>query len=188
MGDNGYMLSTLAPNESPIQVPFSAKRTPPATIQPPPVPGDIATSTPSRSALCVVRTVVSVVPSCVCVHICGSLSLQTLVQNVPRCDVMCCDVPCCAVLCCVVFRRAVCALPRFVEHCCAVLCCAAPGCAVLCCAAPGCAVPCYAVLWRAVLCRAVPYCAVWCWRPGRTPRLVGPILGPLWLQSGPMQE
>ena len=128
------------------------------------------------------------VPSCVCVHICGSPCLQTLVQNVPRCDVMCCDVPCCAVLCCVVFRRAVCALPRFVEHCCAVLCCAAPGCAVLCCAAPGCAVPCYAVLWRAVLCRAVPYCAVWCWRPGRTPRLVGPILGPLWLQSGPMQE
>ncbi len=102
------------------------KRTPPATIQLPIVPGDIATPTPSHSALCVVRTVLSVVPSC------GSPSLQTLVQNVPRCDVMCCDVPCCAVLCCVVFRRAVCALPRFVEHCCAVLCCAAPGCAVLC--------------------------------------------------------
>ena len=118
------------------------KRTPPATIQLPLVPGDIATPTPSHSALCVVRTVLSVVPSCVCVQICGSLSLQTLVQNVPRCDVMCCDVPCCVVLCCVVFRRAVCALPRFVEHCCAVLCCAAPRCAVLCCAAPGCAVPC----------------------------------------------
>ena len=41
------------------------------------------------------------------VQICSSLSLQTLVQNVPRCDVMCCDVQCCAVLCCVVFRRAV---------------------------------------------------------------------------------
>ena len=118
MGDNGYMLSTQAPNESPMQVPFSAKRTPPATIQPPPVPGNIATSTPSRSALCVVRTVMSVVPLCVCVQICGSLSLQTLVQNVPRCDVMCCDVQCCAVLCCVVFRRAVCnqiVILRFVE-------------------------------------------------------------------------
>ena len=101
------MLSTQAPNESPMQVPFSAKGTPPATTQPPPVPGNIATSTPSRSALCVVRTVMSVVPLCVCVQICGSLSLQTLVQNVPRCDVMCCDVQCCAVLCCVVFRRAV---------------------------------------------------------------------------------
>ena len=118
LGDNGYMLRTQAPNESPMQVPFSAKRTPPATIQPPPVPGDIATSTPSRSALCVVRTVMSVVPSCVCVQICGSLSLQTLVQNVPRCDVMCCDVPCCAVLCCFVFRRAVCnpiVILRFLE-------------------------------------------------------------------------
>ncbi len=102
------MSRTQAPNESPMQVPFIAKRTPPATIQPPPVPGDIATSTPSRSALCVVRTVMSVVPLCVRVQICGSLSLQTLVQNVPRCDVMCCDVPCCAVLCCFVFRRAVC--------------------------------------------------------------------------------
>ena len=112
MGDNGYMSRTQAPNESPMQVPFSAKRTPPATIQPPPVPGDIATSTPSHSALCVVRTVLSVVPSC------GSPSLQTLVQNVPRCDVMCCDVPCCAVLCCVVFRRAVCnpiVILRFTE-------------------------------------------------------------------------
>ena len=112
------MLSTQAPNESPMQVPFSAKRTPPATIQAPPVPGNIATSTPSRSALCVVRTVMSVVPLCVCVQICGSLSLQTLVQNVPRCDVMCCDVQCCAVLCCVVFRRAVCnqiVILRFVE-------------------------------------------------------------------------
>ena len=63
LGDNGYMLRTQAPNESPMQVPFSAKRTPPATTQPPPVPGNIATSTPSRSALCVVRTVImSVVP------------------------------------------------------------------------------------------------------------------------------
>ena len=118
MGDNGYMLSTQAPNESPMQVPCSAKRTPPTTTQPPPVPGNIATSTPSRSALCVVRTVMSVVPLCVCVQICGSLSLQTLVQNVPRCDVMCCDVQCCAVLCCVVFRRAVCnqiVILRFVE-------------------------------------------------------------------------
>ena len=73
---------------------------------------------PSSSALCVVRTVMSVVPLCVCVQICGSLSLQTLVQNVPRCDVMCCDVQCCAVLCCVVFRRAVCnqiVILRFVE-------------------------------------------------------------------------
>ena len=118
MGDNGYMLSTQAPNESPMQVPCSAKRTPPTTTQPPPVPGNIATSTPSRSALCVVRTVMSVVLLCVCVQICGSLSLQTLVQNVPRCDVMCCDVQCCAMLCCVMFRRAVCnqiVILRFVE-------------------------------------------------------------------------
>ena len=52
------------------------------------------------------------------VQICSSLSLQTLVQNVPRCDVMCCDVQCCAVLCCVMFRRAVCnqiVILRFVE-------------------------------------------------------------------------
>ena len=137
------MFSTLAPNESPILVPFSAKRTP-ATIQTPPVPGDSATSTPSHSALCVVRLVVSVVPSCACVRICGSPCLQTLVQNGPK---MCCAVPCRDVLCCAMFCRAV--------LCCAVLCCAVFRRAVLCHAVMCCAVPCCAAPCCAVLCCAV---------------------------------
>ena len=126
------------------------KRTPPATIQLPLVPGDIATPTPSHSALCVVRTVVSVVPSCVCVHICGSPCLQMLVQNVPRCDVMCCDVPCCA-LSCFAELFVLCRVSSSI----AVRCCAVPRQAVLCCAVPRQAVLCHAMLCCGVLCCAV---------------------------------
>ena len=67
--------------------------------------------------------------------------------------------------------------------------CPPPRCAVLCravlCCSVRCAFLCCALLCCAVLCCGVLCCAV---LPGGTPRLAGPILGPIRLQSGPAQE